>query len=151
MQIFNCRNLLGTLFEVENMCNICFRKFCFLQEVFLLKKTRFSQSFPPGWYHSFLGRAQQGVARHCGEGLTGDGNGSGGRKCLRLSITEGGREGQSKVMASCSGLEEKFQECSNKRSGPCKQRRKHVTTGTKQFGAKVMARRRKCDVRFSMA
>ena len=30
----------------------------------------------------------------------------------KLSITEGGNEGKSKVIASCSYLEEKFQECS---------------------------------------
>ena len=32
-------------------------------------------------------------------------------KGLKLSITEGGKEGKSKVIASCGYLEEKFQEC----------------------------------------
>ena len=32
-------------------------------------------------------------------------------KGLKLSITEGGREGKSMVIASCSFLEEKFLEC----------------------------------------
>ena len=38
-----------------------------------------------------------------------------GEKGLQLSITEGGKEGKSKVIFSCSYLEEKFQECSKKK------------------------------------
>ena len=36
------------------------------------------------------------------------------QKGLKLSITEGGNKGKSKVIASCKYLEEKFQKCSKK-------------------------------------
>ena len=36
---------------------------------------------------------------------------------LKLSITERGKEGKSKAIAPCGYLEEKFQDCSKKRSG----------------------------------
>ena len=54
---------------------------------------------------------EQGAGRYCGEGL----------KSMRLKveakvlvlwITEGGKEQKNKVIAPCSNLEEKFQECS---------------------------------------
>ena len=38
-------------------------------------------------------------------------------KDFRLSITEGGKEGKSKVIASCSDLEEKLQECTKREGG----------------------------------
>ena len=34
---------------------------------------------------------------------------------LKLSITEGGKEGKRQVISSCSYLKERFQECSNQR------------------------------------
>ena len=40
-----------------------------------------------------------------------------GEEGLKLSITEGGKEGKSNVTASCSFLEEKFQEFSNREGG----------------------------------
>ena len=33
---------------------------------------------------------------------------------LKLSITEGGKEGKRQVISSCSYLKERFQECSNR-------------------------------------
>ena len=56
---------------------------------------------------------------------------------MKLSITEGGKEGKSKVIASCSSLEEKFQE-STKKEGV-------------GLGLKEKARRNNRDVRFSLA
>ena len=42
-------------------------------------------------------------------------------KGLKLSNREGGKERQSKVVGSCCCQEERFQECSKKRSGSCNQ------------------------------
>ena len=57
-------------------------------------------------------RGKKRSARDFGEGLEkNDEN----RKNLNMSITEGGMEGNSKVIASCTSLEEMFQECTNKK------------------------------------
>ena len=69
--------------------------------------------------------------------------------CSKLSNTEGGKVGQSKVMALCGYLEETFWECNKKRIELA------TSVGTlgvdlKQPGAKETARRKKCDVRFSL-
>ena len=67
--------------------------------------------------------------------------------CSKLSNTEGGKVGQSKVMALCGYLEETFWECNKKRIELA------TSVGTlgvdlKQPGAKETAK--KCDVRFSL-
>ena len=71
-------------------------------------------------------------------------------KGLRLSITEGGKEGKSSVIPSCSKLVEQFQECSETEGVGLS------TSGepsgvdlqtTKQLGAKEKSRRKTCDVR----
>ena len=69
--------------------------------------------------------------------------------CSKLSNTEGGKVGQGKVMAMCGYLEETFWECNKKRMELA------TSVGTlgvdlKQPGAKETARRKKCDVRFSL-
>ena len=69
-------------------------------------------------------------------------------KGLELSITEVGKEGKSEAIASCGYLEEKFQECSKRGVGFVTSVEK---TRTKQLGAKEKARRKKCDVRSSVA
>ena len=61
-------------------------------------------------------------------------------KGLKLSITEGGKEEKSKVIASCSFLEEKFQECPRKKKresvsgnprfrGPSRENKKKASSG----------------------
>ena len=81
--------------------------------------------------------------------LTGDAE----EKGLKLSVTEGGKDVKSWVLASCRYVKEKFQECS-KREGvgladsveiPGADLRKR----TKKLGAKEKTRSRKSDVRFS--
>ena len=73
-------------------------------------------------------------------------------KGLKLSIM-GGKEGQSKVIAPRSYLEDKFPECSNGvgHTNSVETVGVDLRTATKQLGAKEMARRKRCDVRFSMA
>ena len=66
-------------------------------------------------------------------------------KGLKVSVAEEGKEGNSKVIASCSYLEEKFQEC---------RKREEVRvdwTTRKTAGSEQKARRNKCDVRCSAA
>ena len=75
-------------------------------------------------------------------------------KGLKLSITEGEKDVKSKVIASCGHLEETFQECS-KREGvglatSVESLGVDLKTRTKQLGAKEEARRKKCDVTFSL-
>ena len=55
--------------------------------------------------------AEQGTGQSCRQGFEVDQKERFEEKCLKLSITEGGKEGKSKVIASCSCLGEKFQEC----------------------------------------
>ena len=76
-------------------------------------------------------------------------------KDLELSITERGKKGKIKVIASCTYLEEKFQECTKRgRVGlatSVETEGVDLKTTTKQLGAKVTVGRTKCDVRFSIA
>ena len=69
--------------------------------------------------------------------------------------TEKGREGESKVIASCSYLEANFQRCSKKGgvalANSVETLGVDLTTRTKQLGAKGKAGRRMCDLRFSNA
>ena len=70
-----------------------------------------------------------------------------------MSITEGGKEGNSKAVTSCKYLEERFQECSKKEevlATKVETLGVDLRTRTKQLVAKEKARRRKCDVRFSL-
>ena len=55
------------------------------------------------------------------------------QKGLKLSITEGGKEGKSKAITSCKYLDQKFQECS-KKEGVLKHWGVDLRTRTKQFG-----------------
>ena len=54
-------------------------------------------------------------------------------KCLKLSITEGGKEGKSKVMTSCKCLEVRFQKCSQKE-------RVVLATSNETLGAELKTR-----------
>ena len=55
-----------------------------------------------GYFH---GRAERGVGRYAVKRTKVE------EKGLKLSITDGGKEGKHIVIASCSFLEERFQEC----------------------------------------
>ena len=76
-------------------------------------------------------------------------------KDFKLSITEGGSERKSKVIASCSYLEEKFQECSKREEAGLATSVETLGVDlrrrTVQPGAKEKARRQKCDLKFSFA
>ena len=54
-------------------------------------------------------------------------------KGLKQSITEGGKEGKSNVIASCSCLEEKFQEC-------CRRDRVRLAIGVETLGEDLRTR-----------
>ena len=72
---------------------------------------------------------------------------------LKLLITEGGKEGKSKVITSCQYLEERFQECSKKGvalATSVETLGVDLRTSTKQLVAKEKARKKKCDVRLSL-
>ena len=63
------------------------------------------------------------------------------------------RDGKSKGLASCSFLDEKFQECSKKEVAldtSVETLAVDLRTRTRQLGAKEKARRKKCDVKFSL-
>ena len=70
-----------------------------------------------GWYHCFRGGEKQRAGRCDRKGLEVDKEREVEEKGLKLSITGGGKEGKSKVIALCSCLEDKFGECSKKMSG----------------------------------
>ena len=77
-------------------------------------------------------------------------------KNLKLSLTEGGKKGKSKVIASSRHLEVKFRDCSKREGvGPADSMETlgvDMRTRTKKLGVKEKARRRrKCDVRVSTA
>ena len=73
---------------------------------------------------------------------------------MKLSITEGGKEGKSKSITSCKYLEDRFQDCSKKGgvvlATSVETLGVDLRTRTKQLGAKEKARRQKCDVRLSV-
>ena len=72
---------------------------------------------------------------------------------MTLSITEGGKEGRSKAITSCTCLEGRFQECSKKGVGLAtgvETLGVDLRSGTKQLGTKEKARRKTYDVRFSL-
>ena len=74
---------------------------------------------------------------------------------MKLSITDGEEEGQNNVVASCSYLEEEFQECSNREgvglADSVDMSGVDLSMRKKQLGAKEKARRRICDLRFYIA
>ena len=72
---------------------------------------------------------------------------------MKLSITEGGKEGKSKVITSCKYLEEVPGIQRERRSclgNKCRNTGSGFGTRTRQLGAKEKARRKMCDVRFSL-
>ena len=68
----------------------------------------------------------KGAGRYCRERFEVNEKGKVEEMGLKLSITDGGKEGKSKVITSCGNMEEKFRECSKKkemRISPLKERR----------------------------
>ena len=76
-------------------------------------------------------------------------------KGLKLSVTENGKEGKSKMIASCGFLKDELRQCSKEEGvtmadsvetlgGDLRTRR------VKRLGAKEKARRKECQVRFSL-
>ena len=108
--------------------------------------------FPPlkwkvSWTISQLPfQGEQGVGKYCGECA----------KSIRLVVEEKGlrKRGKNKMIASCSCLEEKFQECSKTEgvglATSLETLEVDLRTRTKQLGATEKARRKTCDVRFGV-
>ena len=75
-------------------------------------------------------------------------------KGLKLSITEGGQGGKSKVIISCKYLEEELRECSKTKgvvmADGVGTLGVELRTQTQKLEAKKKARRKKCNVRFSI-
>ena len=60
------------------------------------------------------------------------------RKGLKLSVTENGKEGKNKMIASCGFLEDELRQYSK------------LEKRDKKLGVKEQARRKKCKLRFSI-
>ena len=73
---------------------------------------------------------------------------------MKWPITQGGKEGKSKVIASCGSLEENFRECSKSEGVGVATRVDtlgvDLRTKTRQLGATEKATWKKCDVRFPL-
>ena len=77
-----------------------------------------------------------------------------GRKGLKLSVTEDGKEEKSKVISSCGFLESELRQYSKAEgvtvAGSVETLGVDLRTRVKKLGAKEQARKRKCKVRFSI-
>ena len=71
-----------------------------------------------------------------------------------LSVTEKGKEGKSKMIASCGFLEDELRQCSKEEgvtmADSVETLGVDLRTRVKSWGVKEKARRRKCKVRFSL-
>ena len=71
-----------------------------------------------------------------------------------MSVTEGGEEGKSKMIASCGFLENELRQFSREEGVTMANSVETLgvdrTTRVKRLGAKEKARRKKCKVRFSL-
>ena len=75
------------------------------------------------------------------------------KKGLKLSVTENGKEGKSKMIASCGFLENEqsqFRKEGVTLAGSVETLGVDLRTRVKSFGAKEKARRKKCKARFSL-
>ena len=76
------------------------------------------------------------------------------RKMLKLSVTEDGKEGKSKMIASCGFLESELRQFSREEgvtmADSVDTLGVELRTRVKKVGAKEKARRKKCRVRFSL-
>ena len=75
------------------------------------------------------------------------------KKGLKLSVTENGKEGKSKMIASCGFLESELRQCSKEEgvtlAASVETLRVDLRTRVQRLGAKGKARRKKCTLRFS--
>ena len=76
------------------------------------------------------------------------------KKGLKLSVTENGKEGKSKMIASCRLLDDERVQCSKEEgvtmANSVETLGVDLRTRVKRLGAKEKARRKKCKVRFSL-
>ena len=76
------------------------------------------------------------------------------KKGLKLSVTENGKEGKSKMIASCGFLENESSQFSKEEgvtlADSVETLGGDLRTRVKRLGAKEKARRKKCKVRFSI-
>ena len=76
------------------------------------------------------------------------------KKGLKLSVTENGKEGKSKMIASCGFLENELRQFSREEAVTLAESVEtlgvDLRTRMKRLGAKEKARRKKCMVRFSL-
>ena len=72
------------------------------------------------------------------------------KKRLKLSVTENGKEGESKMIASCGFLEDELRQCSKEEGVTLETLGVDLRTRVKRLGAKEKARRKKCKLRFSL-
>ena len=76
------------------------------------------------------------------------------KKGLKLSVTENGKEGKSKMIASCGFLENQLRQFSREEAVTLAESVEtlgvDLRTRMKRLGAKEKARRKKCMVRFSL-
>ena len=77
-----------------------------------------------------------------------------GERAQKLSVTENGKEGKSKIIASRGSLEEKLRECSQEEgqilADSVETLGVDLRTKIERLGAKEIARRKKCRVRLSL-
>ena len=74
-------------------------------------------------------------------------------KGLKLSVTGKGKEGKSKIIASCGFLEEELRQCSKEgvtMADSVETLGVDLRTGVKRLGVKEKAKRKKCKMRFSL-
>ena len=75
-------------------------------------------------------------------------------KRLKLSVTEKGKEGKSKMIASCGFLEDELRQCSKEggvtMADSVETLGVDLRTRVKRLGAQEKSRRKKCKVRFSL-
>ena len=76
------------------------------------------------------------------------------KKRLKLSVTENGKEGKRKMIASCGFLEKELSQFSKEEGSNLDDSVETLGVGlrarVKNLGAKEKARRKKCKVRFSL-
>ena len=78
----------------------------------------------------------------------------GEKKDIKLWVTENGKEGKSKMIASCGFLDEELRQCIKEEgvtmADSVETPEVDLRTRVKRLGVKEQARRKKCKVRFSL-
>ena len=73
-----------------------------------------------------------------------------GKKGLKLSVTKNGKEGKSKMIPSCGFLETELRQCSKEGGVTMAGSVENAGSRLENLGAKEKAKRKKCNVRFSL-